>query len=71
MLTQEVAERLGAPPVKEGQVEAIKFVQEVAAEPKLRFDVTLRPGGCWASCCTEKIVLCSRRSSNHPFGIQG
>ncbi len=42
---QEVAEYLGAPPVKEGQVEALAFAQTVAADPKLRFDATLRPGG--------------------------
>ncbi|EIE18633.1 Clavaminate synthase-like protein [Coccomyxa subellipsoidea C-169] len=35
---EEVAEHLGAPPVKPGQVEAVKFVQEIAAEPKVRFD---------------------------------
>ncbi len=41
---QEVAEHYGAPPVKPGQVEAIKLVQEIAAEPKVRFDVRLQPG---------------------------
>jgi hypothetical protein len=41
---QEVAEHFGAPPLKPGQVEAVAFVQEVASDPKLRFDVKLRPG---------------------------
>ena len=41
---QEVSEHFGAPPVKPGQVEAIAFVQEVAADPKLRFDIKLQPG---------------------------
>ncbi|CAL8464285.1 g3820 [Coccomyxa elongata] len=41
---EEVAQHYGAPPVKPGQVEAIKLVQEVAAEPKVRFDLRLKPG---------------------------
>ena len=41
---QEVAETMGAPPVKPGQVEALKFAQEVAGSRKLRFDYTLQPG---------------------------
>lgn len=41
---QEVAEHMGAPPVAAEQVEAVALVQEIAAEPKLRFDVLLRPG---------------------------
>ena len=35
---------MGAPPVKPGQMEAVKLVQEIAAEPRVRFDVRLRPG---------------------------
>lgn len=35
---------MGAPPVQPGQVEAVRFVQEVAAEPNVRFDLRLRPG---------------------------
>jgi hypothetical protein len=41
---QEVAETMGAPPVKPGQVEALKYVQELAGSRKLRFDFTLQPG---------------------------
>ena len=35
---------MGAPPVQPGQVEALKYVQELASSRKLRFDFTLQPG---------------------------
>ena len=35
---------MGAPPVQPGQVEALKYVQELAGSRKLRFDFTLQPG---------------------------
>lgn len=57
---QEVAEHLGAPPVKEGQVEALNFAQEVAADPKLRFDVTLRPGGPHVAAMKGAKLCCAR-----------
>ena len=41
---QEVAETMGAPPVQPGQVEALKYVQELAGSSKLRFDFALQPG---------------------------
>jgi hypothetical protein len=35
---------LGAPEPSKLQIEAVKYVQEVAGSEKLRFDFTLQPG---------------------------
>lgn len=41
---QDSHKYLGAPAPTELQIEAVKYVQEVAGSEKLRFDFTLQPG---------------------------
>ncbi len=52
---------MGAPPVKPGQVEALKFAQEVAGSRKLRFNFTLQPGKFPCSTIMTEFRPCAAR----------